>query len=32
MTGVYSGGLVYEYSEEGNNYGLVTITSDTAVT
>ena len=25
MTGVYSGGLVYEYSEEGNNYGLVTI-------
>jgi len=25
MTPVYSGGLVYEYSEEGNNYGLVTI-------
>jgi len=25
MTAVYSGGLVYEYSEEGNNYGLVTI-------
>jgi hypothetical protein len=25
MTGVYSGGLVYEYSEEGSNYGLVTI-------
>ena len=25
MTSVYSGGLVYEYSEEGNNYGLVTI-------
>lgn len=23
MTGVYSGGLVYEYSEEGSNYGLV---------
>jgi hypothetical protein len=25
MTSVYSGGLVYEYSAEGNNYGLVTI-------
>jgi 1,3-beta-glucanosyltransferase GAS5 len=25
MTSVYSGGLVYEYSESGNNYGLVTI-------
>ncbi|KAK7720801.1 1,3-beta-glucanosyltransferase [Botryosphaeria dothidea] len=25
MTGVYSGGLVYEYSEEGSNYGLVKI-------
>jgi hypothetical protein len=25
MTGVFSGGLVYEYSEEGNGYGLVTI-------
>ena len=25
MTSVYSGGLVYEYSQEGNNYGLVTI-------
>jgi len=25
MTSVYSGGLVYEYSEEGNGYGLVTI-------
>lgn len=25
MTPVYSGGLVYEYSEEGNNYGLVQI-------
>ena len=25
MTGVYSGGLAYEYSEERSNYGLVTI-------
>ncbi|KAM3418254.1 1,3-beta-glucanosyltransferase [Cercospora zeina] len=25
MTAVYSGGLVYEYSEEGNGYGLVKI-------
>lgn len=25
MTAVYSGGLVYEYSQEGNNYGLVQI-------
>jgi len=25
MTGVYSGGLVYEYSEEGSGYGLVTL-------
>ena len=25
MTSVYSGGLVYEYSEEPSNYGLVTI-------
>lgn len=25
MTGVYSGGLVYEYSNEGNGYGLVDI-------
>jgi len=26
--GVFSGGLVYEYSEEANNFGLVTINSD----
>lgn len=25
MTGVYSGGLVYEYSEQSSNYGLVEI-------
>jgi hypothetical protein len=25
MTGVYSGGLVYEYSQEDSNYGLVEI-------
>lgn len=29
MTPVYSGGLVYEYSEEGNGYGLVTISGNT---
>jgi len=28
MTSVYSGGLVYEYSEEGNGFGLVTINGD----
>ncbi|KAJ9249569.1 CAZyme family GH72 [Paecilomyces variotii] len=28
MTAVYSGGLVYEYSNEGSNYGLVTIDGD----
>lgn len=27
MTGVFSGGLVYEYSHEGNGYGLVNITA-----
>jgi hypothetical protein len=32
MTGVYSGGLVYEYSEEGSKYGLVTINSDGTIT
>jgi len=30
MTAVYSGGLVYEYSEEGSKYGLVDITSGSA--
>lgn len=29
MTGVFSGGLVYEYSNEGNGYGLVTISGNT---
>ncbi|KAK4863737.1 hypothetical protein LT330_010472 [Penicillium expansum] len=29
MTPVYSGGLVYEYTEGGNNYGLVKISGDT---
>lgn len=28
MTAVYSGGLVYEYSEEESGYGVVNITSD----
>jgi 1,3-beta-glucanosyltransferase GAS5 len=28
MTGVYSGGLVYEYSMEPNKYGLVEISGD----
>ncbi len=32
MTSVYSGGLVYEYSEEGSKYGLVTINSASSVT
>ncbi|KAF2199549.1 1,3-beta-glucanosyltransferase gel1 [Delitschia confertaspora ATCC 74209] len=30
MTGVYSGGLVYEYSEEGSKYGLVKLNGDSA--
>jgi len=29
MTPVYSGGLVYEYSEEGTGYGLTTISGNT---
>jgi len=29
MTAVYSGGLVYEYSQESSNYGLVTIDGST---
>lgn len=28
MTGVYSGGLVYEYSEESSKYGLVEVKGD----
>lgn len=28
MSSVFSGGLVYEYSQEGNKYGLVKISSD----
>lgn len=30
MNGVFSGGLVYEYSEEAKNYGLVSLSSDGA--
>jgi hypothetical protein len=29
MTPVYSGGLVYEYSEEGSKFGLVTLSGNT---
>ncbi|KAJ9138604.1 1,3-beta-glucanosyltransferase [Pleurostoma richardsiae] len=32
MTGVFSGGVVYEYSQEENNFGLVNISSDGSVT
>ncbi|KAH8430608.1 1,3-beta-glucanosyltransferase gel1 [Aspergillus melleus] len=32
MTGVYSGGLVYEYSQESSNYGLVKVSSDSVKT
>lgn len=28
MTGVFSGGLVYEYTQEDNDYGLVKVNSD----
>ncbi len=28
MTGVYSGGLLYEYSREGNNYGIVEVSGN----
>lgn len=31
MTGVFSGGLVYEYSEEPNEYGLVVINDDNSI-
>ncbi|KAK5085569.1 Glycolipid anchored surface protein 4 precursor [Lithohypha guttulata] len=31
MTNIFSGGLVYEYSEEPNNYGLVTINGDNSI-
>jgi 1,3-beta-glucanosyltransferase GAS3 len=31
MTGVFSGGLVYEYSQEESNYGLVVINGDGSV-
>jgi len=31
MTGVFSGGLVYEYTEEDNEYGLVTINDDNSI-
>ncbi|RFU26229.1 hypothetical protein B7463_g10109, partial [Scytalidium lignicola] len=32
MTICYSGGMVYEYSQEGNGYGLVTIDGSTVTT
>lgn len=32
MTAVYSGGIVYEYSQEASNYGLVTISGSTVKT
>lgn len=31
MTGIFSGGLVYEYSEEPNEYGLLTINDDNTI-
>lgn len=32
MTGVYSGGLVYEYSQESSDYGLVKVSKDSVKT
>ncbi|KAI1435188.1 glycoside hydrolase family 72 protein [Xylaria sp. CBS 124048] len=32
MTGVYSGGLLYEYSNEGNGYGIVDISGSSVET
>ena len=32
MTGVYSGGLVYEYSQESSHYGLVKVNGDSVKT
>jgi hypothetical protein len=32
MTGVFSGGLVYEFTEEPNGYGLIKIDGDNATT
>ncbi|KAI1296353.1 glycolipid anchored surface protein [Xylaria venustula] len=31
MTGVFSGGVVYEYAQEPNNYGLATVNDDGSV-
>lgn len=31
MTGVFSGGLIYEYTQEPNDYGLVTLNSNGSV-
>lgn len=32
MTGVFSGGLVYEYTQEANNYGIVELNSNDSTT
>ncbi|KAK4242120.1 Glucanosyltransferase-domain-containing protein [Achaetomium macrosporum] len=32
MTGVFSGGVVYEYTQEPNNYGLLNMTTDGSAT